>query len=158
VAFRLAARLNLPTVSGVDYPMFMSGQTPAELAPRSNRADSGRAAEPAVLSHDDSLLRASSVTAFYRHLNSDSLVRQNHTGYFDLLLPDSTNPGLYTRTDLLTNWYKRNLRIFTNLNRVVHFGRDRVMLLIGAGHRAILDQFADAAPYYCRVSTVEYLR
>jgi hypothetical protein len=157
VAFRLAARLNLSTVHAVDYPMYMSGLTPAELAPRRNQADSGHAAEPAVLSHEDSVLRGSTVTAYYRRLNADSAVRKDHSGYLDLLLPDSASPELYHGADLLTNWYKRNLRIFANLNRVTTIGHDRVLLLIGAGHIAILDQLADAAPYYCRFDTEAYL-
>jgi Family of unknown function (DUF5694) len=158
VGFRLAARLNLPTVSTVDYPMYMSGQTPAELAPRRNQSDSGRAPEPAVLTSADSLLRALTVTEYYKRINSDSSVRKDHSGYLDLLLPDTASPGLYAGADLLTNWYKRNFRIFANLNRVTRFGRDRVLLVIGSGHRTILDQLADAAPYYCRENVEDYLR
>jgi hypothetical protein len=136
----------------------MSGKPPAELAPRPNRADSGGAAEPAVLSHEDSVLRALTVTAYVQRINADSAVRTDHSRYLDLLLSDSESAELYHGADLLTNWYKRNLRIFANLNRVTIIGRDRVLLLIGAGHRGILDQLADAATYYCRFDTEAYLR
>jgi hypothetical protein len=65
--------------------------------------------------------------------------------------------GIYSRTDRVRNWYERNLRIFTNLNRVTEYGADRVLLIIGSGHLAILRDFAVAAPYFCLVDTEAYL-
>jgi hypothetical protein len=66
-------------------------------------------------------------------------------------------PAIYEQTDYLTNWYKRNLRMFTNLNREVEHGRDRVLVLVGAGHITLLRQLADAASYYCVVDPIVYL-
>jgi hypothetical protein len=63
-----------------------------------------------------------------------------------MLLPGSS-PAIYVRADLVTNWYKRNLRILTNLNRVTEVGKDRVLLLIGSGHLAILRQLANDSTF-----------
>jgi hypothetical protein len=49
----------------------------------------------------------------------------------------SDNPAIYAGADLVTNWYKRNLRILANVARITDFkAHDRVLLLIGAGHLA----------------------
>ena len=42
-------------------------------------------------------------------------------------------------------WYNRNLRIFHNLLQINDPGRDRIFLLIGAGHLPILDFLADSS-------------
>lgn len=38
----------------------------------------------------------------------------------------------------MEEWYARNLRIFTNLHRIVD-PTDRVLVIFGAGHKEILD-------------------
>ena len=49
--------------------------------------------------------------------------------------------GNYDGGDALaTYWYDRNLRIFRNIQRVATSPKDRVLVLFGAGHVAILDQ------------------
>ena len=75
----------------------------------------------------------------------------------NMLLPPE-GQGMYEQTDLVSNWYKRNLRILTNLNRVVKpGGGDRVLLLIGSGHLYILNDFVKSAPYACWVDPLDYL-
>jgi hypothetical protein len=73
------------------------------------------------------------------------------------VLKPTSGAAIYQRTDLVTNWYKRNLRIFTNLNRITEFGKDRVLLIIGTGHLKILKDLARDALYYCLADTEAYL-
>jgi len=75
-----------------------------------------------------------------------------------MLLPNRSTPAIYARADLVTNWYKRNLRILTNLNRVTEMGKDRVLLLIGFGHLAILRQLASDSNYFCVVDPEAHLK
>lgn len=164
IGFQLARRLNLPTLHPVDYAMTMRGLTPAEIeypAPRPEApaiAVPGAAPVPApALSERDLLLRRSTVTEFLRHLNSDDEIRADHAQYMQMLLP-AEDAAIYEDADLVTNWYKRNFRIFANLTRITTFPGDRVLLIIGAGHLKILRDLALDAPYYCLVDTDVYLR
>ena len=161
LGLRLAKRLNLAIVSAVDYPMFMNGMTPAEFQnprpPAAARSAPSPASPPPSLSPEDQLLRRSSVSDYLAHLNSDTAVAMNASGYLPMLLPDTSTPALYAHTDLVTNWYKRNLRIFTNLTRITSFPDDRVLLIIGAGHIHILSDLALTSPYYCLVTPLGYL-
>ncbi len=162
IGFRLARRLNLPTVYPVDYPMFMSGLTPAEIEdpkprPDSKPKDSGPAKNKPP-SKEELLLRGSTVREYLLHINDPGMVRKDQAQYMKMLLPDKSSPAIYARADLVTNWYKRNLRILANLNRITEIGKDRVLLLIGSGHLAILRQFAGDSEYFCVLDPETYLK
>jgi hypothetical protein len=162
IAFRLARRLNLPTIHPVDYPMFMSGLTPSEIEePKPSLDAKPRTSSPAKeqpLSEEDLLLRKSTVREYLLHLNDPSMIRKGQAQYMKMLLPDKSSVAIYARTDLVTNWYKRNLRILTNLNRVTEIGGDRVLLVIGSGHLAILRQLASDSEYFCLADPQGYLQ
>jgi hypothetical protein len=162
IGFRLAKQLGLPGVTPIDFPMFMSGQVSSELdltpAPdTAKRTVPAAAAHPRELSAREKLLRASTVSEYLLMLNADSSMKADHAGYLESIQKRSA-PAIYERTDQLTNWYKRNLRMFTNLNREVDHGQDRVLVLVGSGHLTILRQLASAASYYCLVEPSAYLR
>lgn len=62
----------------------------------------------------------------------------------------------YVGADLLSKWYDRNIRIFTNLQRVAERG-DRVVVLIGSGHAPILRELITYDPQMVLVEAVNYL-
>jgi len=145
IAFRLAKRLNLPTLYGVDFQMFANGLTPNEMDLPKTTPELHK--EAASLSPEEQLLRQSTVTQYLAHLNSAAEIQKNHEGYMTSLLP-SDDPAIYKKTDIVANWYKRNLRIFANINRITEPGKDRVLVIIGAGHLKLLKEFATQAPYF----------
>jgi hypothetical protein len=160
IGFRLAKRLGLPGVTPIDFPMFMSGLVYSELdltpKPDTVKPVAAAPSKPRELSPAEKLMRASTVTQYLAHVNADSMVKKDHAGYLDMI-KGREMPAIYEKTDYLTNWYKRNLRMFTNLNREVEPGKDRVVVLVGSGHITILRQLADAASYYCVVDPAAYL-
>jgi Family of unknown function (DUF5694) len=157
VGFRLAKRVGLPTIYGVDYLMYMNGLTPSEMADQPSKSETEKPASN-QLSAEDVLLRQSTVTQYLFHLNSEEQIQKNAEGYMDMLLPDN-DPAIYRNADLVANWYKRNLRIFENINRVTEqAGTDRILVIIGAGHLRLLKQFASDAPYYRLEDTETYLK
>jgi hypothetical protein len=161
IGFRLAKQLGLPGVTPIDFPMFMSGQVPSELdltpAPEALKKGASATAPPRELSAREKLLRASTVSEYLLMLNADSSMKADHAGYLNDIKKRSA-PAIYERTDQLTNWYKRNLRMFTNLNREVEHGQDRVLVVVGSGHLTLLRQLASAASYYCLVEPSVFLR
>lgn len=66
---------------------------------------------------------------------------------------DSTYPGV----DAKTAWYNRNLKIFANLQRLVESPGERIVLVIGSGHLAILRHAIEASPQYRLVELREVL-
>jgi Family of unknown function (DUF5694) len=160
IGFQLAKRVKLPTLYPVDFSLMMSGLTPAEIeypAPTPTPAGDAKPAEAAPLSERDLLLRRSTITEFLRYLNRDETIRADHAQYMEMFLP-SDDAAIYGSTDRVTNWYKRNFRIFANINRVTTFPGDRVLLIIGAGHLKILKDLAANAPYFCLADVDSYLK
>jgi hypothetical protein len=122
----------------------------------STRADETESDEPPELTEEQRRLMESSIADYLAWLNSDAEIASGHAAYIEMLLP-SGGTGIYSRADQVTNWYQRNIRIFTNLNRVTEHGTDRVLLIMGSGHLGILRQFALDSPSFCLADTEAYL-
>jgi len=158
IGFRLAKRMNLPTVYGIDFQMYANGLTPNEMEVREQPASTeSHKSEPPQLSPDEQHVRQSTVTQYLAHLNRASEIQKNHEGYMTSLLP-TDDPAIYRKADLVANWYKRNLRIFANINRITEPGRDRILIIIGAGHLKLLKEFAADAPYFDEVDAESFLK
>lgn len=61
----------------------------------------------------------------------------------------------YFGADSAIWWYTRNLRIFANLLDITEAGKDRVFLLIGAGHLPILNFLGNSSADYTHRSLHE---
>jgi hypothetical protein len=75
------------------------------------------------------MLRTCNSDYFAHHLNQSIYLK-----HFIGLGKGKDYPGTF----LVEEWYARNLRIFTNIHRVVE-PHDRVLIIFGAGHKEILD-------------------
>lgn len=54
-------------------------------------------------------------------------------------------------------WYDRNLKIFVNLTRITESADDRILLIIGAGHVFLVQQFLEDSGDYIVESPLDYL-
>ncbi len=55
-------------------------------------------------------------------------------------------------------FYQRNMRIYSNLNRIPMTKEDRVFILMGAAHTAFLREFIKRSPKFEMVNTLDYLK
>ena len=55
-------------------------------------------------------------------------------------------PGDYAGPDLLAEWYRRNVRIYNNVARLVTSPEDRILVIFGSGHLGWLRQEFAADP------------
>lgn len=65
---------------------------------------------------------------------------------------------LYPGVDSKTAWFNRNLKIFANLQRLLESEHERILLIIGAGHLAILRHSVQASPQFRLVEPSEVLQ
>lgn len=75
----------------------------------------------------------------------------------DMLAFAGTENG-YEGADEAAKYYHRNLRIYSNLNRIPMTKNDRVFILSGASHTAFLNDFMRRSPKYQIVNTFDYLK
>ncbi len=75
----------------------------------------------------------------------------------DILTYISTK-GNFEGADEASKFYRRNLRIFSNLNQIPVTKDDRIFIIMGATHTAFLNEFMKRSPKYELVNTNDYLK
>jgi hypothetical protein len=78
------------------------------------------------------------------YMNSDAKVAQDVGLYY--LEAHYGEPGDYAGPDLLAEWYRRNVRIYNNVTKLVATPEDRILVIFGAGHLGWLRQDFAADP------------
>jgi hypothetical protein len=164
VGFRVADAAGLAALSPVDYPMWMDGTAaidrhepaPASVPAADAPASPLLAGIEAQVAADNAKLRDSTVAEYLVYLNSPQRAVQNQR--WDVLsnLAPGTGTSMYETTDYATNWYKRNLRIYTNLVDIAG-PSERILLIIGAGHKHLLEGLAADDPRFCLTSVESVL-
>lgn len=82
---------------------------------------------------------------YFKYMNS----RESHEYGYGAYLIGDFKLGEYRGADLISFWwYNRNLRIFRNLQRITEGPEDRILVVIGNGHAAILRQLFEMSPEY----------
>ena len=102
----------------------------------------------------------------YETLNKKPLLEQfsiiNTTKYkmetFDLynFLATMHTPNHFEGSDIIAEFYKRNLRMYTNFSDIPLTKNDRVLILMGATHTAYFDIFIGNSPKYALENTAAY--
>ena len=97
------------------------------------------------LAYDDKLVSKMNLTEYLKNMNS----RESHQyGYGAYLLGGFKTENNQGADHLSIWWYNRNLRIFRNIIGITEGPEDRIMVLMGNGHAAILRQLFESSPAY----------
>ena len=95
----------------------------------------------------------------------DKLKLTNEEKYLDFLMTINADIMTHVGTengfegaDESAKYYQRNLRMYSNLNRVKFSKKDRVFILLGASHTAFFRDFISRSPKYEMVNTLNYLK
>jgi hypothetical protein len=73
------------------------------------------------------------------------------------MLTHAGTESSFEGADEAAKYYKRNLRMYSNLNRINLTADDRVFILMGASHTAFFRDFMRGDPKYEMVDTFDYL-
>ncbi|MEA2337348.1 MAG: hypothetical protein QOE82_1355 [Thermoanaerobaculia bacterium] len=92
----------------------------------------------AMVKAQGEFLQSHTVLQTLLFMNSDARVAQDVGYYFRLA--HYGEPGDYAGPDLLAEWYRRNIRIFNNITKIITSPDDRVLVIFGAGHLGWLRQ------------------
>ena len=95
----------------------------------------------------------------------DKLKQTNHDRFLDFLIAVNADMLTHAGTkdnfegaDEAAKYYQRNLRMYSNLNRIELKEEDRVFILMGASHTAFFRDFISRSPKYTMVNTFDYLK
>ena len=97
-----------------------------------------------------------SLIDMYMRLNQPEGRRVDHQEYMCIaqIGIDTQYPGAHW---VIHNWYARNFKIFVNLTRITESADDRILLIIGAGHVFLVQQFLEDSGDYIVESPLNYL-
>ena len=98
-----------------------------------------------------------SIIDFYIQNNDPEGIREDHQRYMRW----NARIGLgdeYPGANWLSHyWYDRNIKIYVNLTRITESADDRILLIIGAAHVYLIQQFFEEAGDYIVESPLKYL-
>jgi hypothetical protein len=146
LGFRVARRAGLPRIHGVDYDLDVNVAAVMVWALTHGQPELATAAQSLsarLLAEADSMMRNASVGAIVAALNS-ARADSAHGIYMAALRvgADTSYPG----ATMTARWYERNLRIASNILRLVETPSDRVLVIIGAAHGPILRELLARGP------------
>jgi Family of unknown function (DUF5694) len=135
IGFRLAKELGHKTV----YPVDADGEFPfqrvidyAKASGRSKELDAIMGEIDGMVKAQDAYLASHTVLETLLYMNSDEKVAEDvgfyyREGYFG-------EPGDWAGADLVSDWFRRNMRIYSNVLQLADSANERVLVIFGAGH------------------------
>ncbi len=149
IGFRLAKDLGHTTI----YPVNVDGDFPIQrVIDYAKATGTGESAKleahmgeiGEMVKGYDEYLKSHTVLQTLLNMNSDAKAAQYIGWYY--LVARYGEPGDYAGPDLLAEWYRRNVRIYNNVAKLVTSPEDRILVIFGYGHLAWLRQDFAANP------------
>lgn len=160
IGFRLARRLGHETIHPVDVRIRLDFEAVGRVAAQDPRL--GRklgemeAVGEAVIDLMAEKLAQGSVGSMLHWMNEPDNLRRAHSVYLDFFVPVVVGDE-YPGADMVAEWYRRNLRIFANLTRIVTEPDARIFVVFGQGHIPILRQAVIDHSDFCVEDPLPYL-
>lgn len=167
IGFRLAKRLGLPGVIAVDAPArrLDSAMTEAEWSRRQSGLRPGFLASTdwdrrfaALYRADDSAKTARSLRKTLLYINSPDRLIAGHGHYLVGTIVNGEIGDYLGADGFVSGWYNRNLRIYSNVVRLIRSPEERVLVIFGAGHMPILRHLFQSTPVATLSDVQEVLR
>jgi len=158
LGFRVAKTASLQRIYGVDYNLDVNLAGVMIWALTHGQADLASAAQSisaALVAEADSMMKHATVTEIVATLNS-ARADSAHGIYLAALRvgADTSYPG----ATVAARWYERNLKIASNILRIIDSPTDRVLVVIGAAHAPILRELLERVPGVNVVPAASVLR
>jgi hypothetical protein len=135
IGFRLAKELGHKTV----YPVDADGEFPyqrlvnyAKASDRSKELDAIMAEFGGMVKAQGAYLASQTVLETLLYMDSDTRIAQELGLYHQLA--HFGEPGDWAGADLVSDWVRRNMRIYSNVVRLADSANERILVIFGSGH------------------------
>jgi hypothetical protein len=158
IGFRLAKQLNHQKIYNVNAEgtfdvervlAFAAANNQQEIIDRTSEVFKRHTAEL------NKLIQTATVKEIYKVLNNQQRIDEEHEAY--LMMARIGKDKEYPGVEVLADWYKRNLKIFSNITRITESKDDRILVVFGAGHAKLLQQFIEDSGEYNLERAGKYL-
>ncbi|HJU54534.1 MAG TPA: DUF5694 domain-containing protein [Pyrinomonadaceae bacterium] len=135
LGFRLAKELGHKTVHAVDadgeFP-YLRVISYAKASGRTKELDAMNGEVAAMVKAQDEYLASHSILETLLYMNADDKVTQSQGLYYRMA--HLGEPYDWAGADLMADWFRRNMRIYSNVVRIIDSPNERVLVIFGAGH------------------------
>jgi hypothetical protein len=141
IAYRMAKELGHHAVYPVDEEAEFPWQRVVNYAKANGRTEKFDAISSGwgtMVKEEGDFLRSHTVLEMLEFKNSDSRVAKDVALYYATV--PYGDPSDYAGPDLLAAWYQRNIRIYSNIVKLIESPNDRILVIYGAGHLGWLQQ------------------
>jgi hypothetical protein len=159
IGFRLAKELGHKTV----YPVDADGEFPyprlvnyAKGSGRSKELDAIMGEIGAKVKAQDQYLASHTVLETLLYMNADDKIAQDRGLYYRMAR--ISEPGDWAGPDLVSDWFRRNMRIFGNVVRLADSPTEHVLVIYGAGHLDWLQHDFASDPNLVLRKLVEFVK
>ncbi|MFT3911511.1 MAG: DUF5694 domain-containing protein [Ferruginibacter sp.] len=160
LGFRLAKQSGLSTLYGVDYQQaefpFDSLMKSATEAKQTDITSFVQKTIEEVQRSFNEALQKHTIKEMLLRENSDELIKLQHEFYFKLL--PAGKPGNHIGSYLVSEWWRRNMVIYENILKQLNGNEEKIMVIFGSGHTAILSEMMKFNPAIKLVSVSEVLK
>lgn len=135
VGFRLAKELGHKAVYAVDadgefpYPRLVNY---AKGSGRSKELDAINSEFRSRVKGQNEYLASHTILETLLYMNADDRVAQENGLYYRMA--QLGEPGDWAGADLMSDWFRRNMRIYGNIVRLIDSPDERVLVIYGSGH------------------------
>lgn len=158
IGFRLAKELKHKQLYPVDLKTSFDYDELMKYAGENNQTAITSRSEAIIknfVGEINELQKRATVLEMLRAINTERLINANHQTY--LVINAVGKDANYIGANLVGDWYKRNLLIFANVQRLIASPQDRVLIIYGQGHAKLLRQFVQDSPDMELVEVSKYL-
>ena len=145
LAFRAAKKAGLKSVSAIDYEMglpFDTVMTVINKAGQKNLNDGINNAIAAMGKDNDEKMTRMNLTQLLEDVNTP-MSRQQNNGLYIKYLNLAGKTDNFAGADLVATWYKRNLYMYSLVQKSIVPKDERIMILLGSGHTSMIKKFID---------------
>ena len=147
LGFRLAKEMGHKTI----YPVDVDGDFPwprvvnyAKGSGRSREMDAIMSEIGIMVKAQDQYLASHTILETLLYMNADAKVADDMGFYFrEAHLGE---PGDWPGADLVSDWFRRNMRIYSNITRLVDSPNERILVIYGNGHLGWLRHIVASDP------------
>jgi len=160
LGFRLAKQSGLSTLYAVDYqeaefPFDSLMKSAMEAGQTDITSFVQKTIEEVQKSFNEALQKLTIKEMLLRE-NGEDLMRLQHEFYFKLL--PAGRPGNHIGSYLVSEWWRRNMVIYENILKQLNGNEEKIMVIFGSGHTAILNELMKFNPNIKLVSVSEVLK
>ena len=141
IGYRLAKELGHKAV----YPVDEEGEFPyyrvlnyAKANGLKEKFDAMQASTGTMVKEQGDYLQSHTVLEMLEYMNSDARTAKDVASYYAYV--PFGDPYDYAGPDLLALWFQRNIRIYSNIVKLVESPNERILVIYGAGHVGWLRQ------------------